>query len=246
MTPEQIEELARQIESQGLPIDWKVYVVMWLLALVGAAVGAAIAGYYSKRGEIKAIHDQIEKVEEQTRRITNVVEREKSLAWLEQKRWDLKRDFYWEILATINALSSALRELRNVFKFEGVMTPEQVQSLVSLVNTSTKRVMEREDALIRILGVGRILLTDNVVELLDSYQQDLQQIEKGATALMSKYQRPKKELEAMTEAQREAHGEQFITEYPKALRQVIDNFREKHKKVMSEIIRAARNDLLAL
>lgn len=245
MTPEQIEELAQQIVTQGLPIDWKVYAVMSLLALLGAAIGAAIAGYYSKRGEIKAIHDQIDKVEVQTQRITNIVEREKSLAWVEQKRWDLKRDFYWKLLAEISALSIALRNLHNVFKLEDV-DAEELPHLQTKIQSSVQPVQEHQDALLQVLGIGRILLAEDVVALLDSYHHDLREMEKHAFTSMRKHQYLKQEIAAMNDIDRAAYLDQFIKTFPRDFRKIIDDFRNKHARVLPEVIKAARKDLLSL
>ena len=166
MTPEQIEELARQIVSQGLPIDWKVYVVMCVLALLTGAIGAAVVSFYSKRGEIKAIHDQLEKVEEQTRRIANVVEREKSLAWVEQKRWDLKREIYTELIQRLERLMAIHTRMIHILASNNQVSPElNAESLIATVDImptiSVARIFLSNDALLAFRewsgGIARVL-----------------------------------------------------------------------------------------
>ena len=168
MTPEQIEELARQIVSQGLPIDWKVYVVMCVLALLTGAIGAAVVSFYSKRGEIKAIHDQLEKVEEQTRRIANVVEHEKSLAWVEQKRWDLKREIYTELIQRLERLMAIHTRMIHILASNNQVSPElNAESLIATVDImptiSVARIFLSNDALLAFrewgdgIGKARVL-----------------------------------------------------------------------------------------
>lgn len=172
MTPEQIEELARQIVSQGLPINWKVYVVMGLLTLTGAAIGAAIAGYYSKRGEIKAIHDQINKVEDQTRRITNVVEREKSLAWIDQKRWDLKREIYTGLIHSLDRLIGIHSTMIHVLASNNPIPPE----LNAEFMTVTKNIFP-------IISLTKVFLS---IDTLQAFHAWAEEINKSRTLIEQK------------------------------------------------------------
>ena len=165
--------------------------------------------------------------------------------WLDQKRWDLKRDFYWELLAVINALASALRNMRGMLKLDNLV-PEKFAEFASEFKVIAKRTQEQEDALVRVLGIGRILLAENVVTLLDSYQSDLKQLETEATSIMNQYQRPKAEIDAMSDPERIQYWERFIKELPETLTRIIDRFRNRHHNVMPAIIQAARKDLLSL
>lgn len=213
----------------------------WLVTLLTAASGAWIGSYLREKGKNYATREDVQVLT----RLTEEVRADISgKMWLDQKRWDLKRDFYWRLLAEINALASALRNLRNVFKLED-MNPEDLPTLQAQILSSVQRVQEHEDALLQVLGIGRILLSEDTVALLDSYQQDLRQIEQHATVLMGKYQRPKHEIAAMNDMERAAYMDQFLA-FPQEVRQVIDNFRTKHNRVLPEVIKAARMDLLSL
>jgi hypothetical protein len=64
------KEVARQIVEYGVPLDWKVYIVMFLFLIVFTAVNAYIVSRSSKAAEIDIMKKRLDDVLEQTRHIT--------------------------------------------------------------------------------------------------------------------------------------------------------------------------------
>lgn len=214
----------------------------WAVTLLMAAGGAWFGSYLREKGKNYATREDVQALT----RLTEEVRADISgKMWLDQKRWDLKRDFYWKLLAEITALSIALRNLRTILKFEDT-NPDDLPNLQNRIESSIQIVQNHEDALVQVLGIGRILLSEEVVEVLNSYQQDLRQIEERAVKSLVKYRRPKHEVSAMHEMERAEYTEKFLNAFPHDFRKVVDDFRTKHNRVLPEVIKAARLDLLSL
>src|SRR5215469_17399814 len=81
----------------------------WLLTtFVSALLGSAFGGYLGKRGEIRAVHEDLNRVIAQNEAITRVNEiikdRLTSQTWDRQRQWEMKRD---AIMAVVPALGRA-------------------------------------------------------------------------------------------------------------------------------------------
>jgi hypothetical protein len=83
-------------------MDTALAIGVLFLSSVGAALGsyvtAALSGYGSKSGELRAIKDQIGVVLEQLKLTTRAAEEIKASIgeefWVRQEQWKLKRDTY--------------------------------------------------------------------------------------------------------------------------------------------------------
>jgi hypothetical protein len=144
MSPEQLEVLARAITEHGLQIiDWNAYLLMVVVVALSTAGSAWIGAFFSKRGEIKAVQRDLEEVLNQTRRITQVVEREKSMAWVEQERWRLKRDTYTALIPRLFRLQRLQTDAVHVLQSNNSVSPglkakikEEVEAIMPVFQTA--------------------------------------------------------------------------------------------------------------
>jgi len=93
---------------------WTVdqYVGWALTTLVGAFIGSYLAGYLKKKGENLATHEDINRLVEQVRAVTEAtkkIEAEISVGvWDKQKRWEMKREVLFEVARRLSEVEDAL------------------------------------------------------------------------------------------------------------------------------------------
>lgn len=73
--------------------------VSLLAPLAGGAIGGVFGTYFSKRGEIRAIHRDLDRVVEQNKALTKAAEDIKSEISKEARAWEIKKDAAFEALA---------------------------------------------------------------------------------------------------------------------------------------------------
>jgi hypothetical protein len=86
-----------------------VSVLVWLATtFVGAVLGSLFGGYFGKRGEIRAVHGDLDKVIAQSEATTKATESIKeqltNQSWTLQRQWEMKRD---AVMAVVVALGRA-------------------------------------------------------------------------------------------------------------------------------------------
>lgn len=120
VTPEQMHELAKLIAEHGLPPSWEQWGLLIALQFIVLVASAYIGAHFGKRGEIDAINGKLDKVVEQQKILTsatatihsNISRRD----WLDQRKWEVKQKFYWDLLTTVQniwrayLLSAAFQE----------------------------------------------------------------------------------------------------------------------------------------
>lgn len=121
MTPDQIQELAKQVASHGIPPKWEEWALLLALMMAVAAVSAWVGAFYAKRGEIRAMDRSLKSLISQTGELTKAAGTINSnlsrLDWIEQKKWEIKQRFYWDTLARLNKMMSYLEEMGTVADF---------------------------------------------------------------------------------------------------------------------------------
>jgi hypothetical protein len=92
------------------------------LSLVGGWAGAYLGGYLKKKGENLATHEDIEKLVDQVRAVTQTTkEIEAKISddvWNRQKRWELKREVVFEATRALAGIEDALVGLHSVTQVE--------------------------------------------------------------------------------------------------------------------------------
>jgi hypothetical protein len=97
-------------------------VTLALTTLVSAFFGAYLAGYFRKKGENLATHEDIDKLVEQVAAVTTTTkEIEAKISgevWDKQKRWELKREVLFEATKRVSEIGSSLLMLDSVLQVE--------------------------------------------------------------------------------------------------------------------------------
>jgi hypothetical protein len=92
------------------------------LSLVGGWAGAYFGGYLKKKGENLATHEDINKLVDQVRAVTQTTkEIEAKISdevWAGQKRWELKREVLFEATRALAGIEDALISLHSLTKVE--------------------------------------------------------------------------------------------------------------------------------
>ena len=108
-------------------------VPLWILSfLLALFVGAYLKGYMQKKGENLATHEDIEKLVDQVKAVTQATkEIETKISgelWNQQRRWELKREVLFEATRRVMAVFEALKTLDNMLQTE-VEKPEHKEAL---------------------------------------------------------------------------------------------------------------------
>ena len=76
--------------------------------MVAAAVAAYLGVYWAKRGQNKAIHQDLDKLLDQTNAVTQATKSiEAAISnemWDRQKRWEIKRDVLFELIREFGSI----------------------------------------------------------------------------------------------------------------------------------------------
>ena len=91
-----------------------------ILAVVVSLLVGYLKGYTKKRGENKAMHDDLGKLVDQVRAVTTTAkEIEAQISgglWDKQRRWELRRDVIFDAMKRLGATDDALRNLDTVYR----------------------------------------------------------------------------------------------------------------------------------
>ena len=82
-----------------------------LLTLLAGLFGGYLGAYMAKKGENKAIHEDIEKLVDQVKAVTTTTEEIKSSISTEAWKRDLKKEACYELLKQLEPLSAVLAQL---------------------------------------------------------------------------------------------------------------------------------------
>jgi len=83
--------------------------IYWVFAVLVGFWGSFFGAYFKKKGEDRAIQEDIERLTETTKRIEAKISNE---TWDRQKQWELKRDVLLQGITRIAALDDALSNFR--------------------------------------------------------------------------------------------------------------------------------------
>jgi hypothetical protein len=95
------------------------YIAWGLSTVIGILLGY-LAGYAKKKGENKAMHEDIEKVVEQMSAVTQATKaieaKISSDVWDRQKRWELKREVLFDATKNVAVIFDRLKNLNNILQ----------------------------------------------------------------------------------------------------------------------------------
>jgi hypothetical protein len=112
----------------------ELVIISALTTLAGVLVGY-LAGYSKKKGENRAMHEDIDKLTDQLAAVTTTtkkIEAKISIEmWDRQKRWELKRDILFEATRRVSEVECALELFASVLQVEinreGKIDPDLVK-----------------------------------------------------------------------------------------------------------------------
>jgi len=151
-------------------------VVLWVLSVVLALfIGGFLKSYMSKKGENLATHEDIEKLVDQVKAVTQTTKeieaRISGELWDRQKQWEMKRDVLFEATKRVSAAFQALNGLDSFIQTE-VAHPEHKDALFwkqSKIDENTKwfHALEALDESRLVVG---LICDKAVVEAIDEYR----------------------------------------------------------------------------
>jgi hypothetical protein len=97
-------------------------VVLWLLTLILGAFLGYLASYMKKKGENLATHEDIDKLVDQMKAVTQATKEIESKisgeAWDRQKRWEMKREVVFEAIKRVARADEELLGFSMILKVE--------------------------------------------------------------------------------------------------------------------------------
>lgn len=74
MTEEELNKLIAQMSEMGFSLDVNSYIIVGLISLISAGIGAYFGSYLKKKGEVKALNEAFEDVKTQLQETTKITE----------------------------------------------------------------------------------------------------------------------------------------------------------------------------
>ena len=108
MSSAELELLLRKLLGEGLQLHPTVYLVIGLISVLSGGIGAFVGAYLRRRGEnlaTKADFDSLlSQLKQQTREVEEIKSEISQAGWIHQRRWDLKRELYAELLVVLEEI----------------------------------------------------------------------------------------------------------------------------------------------
>ena len=169
MSAAELELLLRRVLGEGIQLHPAMYLMLVLLSLLGGTAGAFFGAFLRKRGENLATKADFDSLMQQLRRQTEETERIKDeiarAGWVHQRRWDLKRELYWQLLQILEEIKQKGRWFAQSLERHSYPNPEAE----TLVEAFAKHMYERGtvDKLLAYKGVAGMILTDQASDALE-------------------------------------------------------------------------------
>ena len=110
-----------------MDLYWGVAVI----ALVGSGAGSFLGSYLKKKGENLATHEDIDKLVDQVRAVTQTTrEIEAKISnevWDRQKRWELKRDAIFEMVRELGSWEGMIGDFASIYQATRATESKQYQ-----------------------------------------------------------------------------------------------------------------------
>jgi len=174
MTPAELEVLLRRVLGEGVQLNSAVYLLLVLVSLLGGTLGAFVGAYSKKRGEnlaTKADFDAILKqLAQQTQQAESIKAEIAQIGWIEQRRWDLKRQLYWDLLQVLQEL----RQKGRWFSETMSQFSEPSADAESVLDGFAKHMYERGtvDKMLAHSAVATIVVSPSAAAALDRLSQE--------------------------------------------------------------------------
>lgn len=166
MQPSDLKLLIEEAVRQGTSYPW------WALlaSLVGAAVGAYLMPYLTKKGENLATQEDFAQIRQQLQLATRDTEEIKDLlsskTWRSQKQWSALEQYYSSLLTNLHKFKMSLSDLSDYYMEPGSEhTPDSKQSqhFHALLESSHASYKELQ----QLIGPAALYLSDGSMKTLD-------------------------------------------------------------------------------
>jgi len=209
-----------------------------------AGVGAWFGSYLREKARNYATREDIQQLTSLTESVKSEIS---GKLWLDQKRWDLRRDFYWQLLGVLSELNVMMQRYRGLLP-ERVTDLREVDQLMEEAKSTTPGFVEKTTQLTYLLGIGRIILPQPVVVTLDEFDRRLRDMERETKSLAHKIL-GEVSPENLPGKNPDEIINQFESQYGKMrllAQQSVDDFINECERVTRLVVQAAREDLLSL
>lgn len=186
MTQEVIEQLKPILEecAKNVGLDWYVYLVLGLISLVTGVIGAYFGAYLKKKGENFAIQEDINKIVGQVEKTTEAAKRieadiSRSSA-IELKRWELKKEVYFELSSTVNNLEYLLvcakGKIDEFIKSQGIIDENSLKDFAVTLLSEFEPIMGEASSLDAYELRARIVCSKDIYDTFRQTFNEMQQL----------------------------------------------------------------------
>ncbi len=161
MTPEEIK-----VAIEGA-IPWWAYLVAFIVAFAGSYFGA----YAKRKAENLATKEDFDDLLSQVEKTTETTEKIKSdisrVSWVDQQRWQLKRELYMDLLEALYSEKEAIFKLSDEEKRAVPTDPELIDLREKFIKKNRSQSLAAIERISKVRGVAGVLLTDESQKALD-------------------------------------------------------------------------------
>jgi hypothetical protein len=97
-----LTEILNHYYTNGLKLSTITYVAITLVSFIAGVFGTYLSSYSKKSGELRAINAKFEETQEQLKKQTHSIEEIRAdisnRIWIEQKKWEFKKDIYLNLI----------------------------------------------------------------------------------------------------------------------------------------------------
>lgn len=148
-------------------IPWWPYLIAFVLAFAGSYFGA----YSKRKGENLATKEDYAALLAQVRKTTETTETIKAeiskVSWVDQQRWQLKRELYLELLSALYSEKEALFKLNDEESKRYPTEPKIVELRSQFIEKNRVQSLNAIERISKVRGVAGVLLSDESQKALD-------------------------------------------------------------------------------
>lgn len=181
MSPAEMELLIRKVLNEGVRLQALVYIVLLGISAFGGLVGSFLTAYAKKRGENLATKADFDELLRQLRVQTRETEEIKSeiakTSWVDQQRWDFKREVYSQLLAILEEIRQKTAWLAEFFSTSSFPASDPSKQREAL-EMYGRHMLERGvlDKLIAHRGMAGMILSEEALHALDNLSHQFDEI----------------------------------------------------------------------
>lgn len=165
------EQAAADLLVKIAPHGFSIWVWSYILIAVIALIGGFLSGYLKQRGKNYATRQDLAGLLEQIKSTTRLAEAIKAEVskgvWIEQNKWNLKREFYATLLDCFSQSIDAIDSIIELESNEPNLTPEQRSRQKNLWKDNGELFLQIRKA----VGPARLFLETEALSAINRYYQ---------------------------------------------------------------------------